>query len=98
MADNEKARLHAIIEGRVQGVGFRAFTQSRASSLGITGWVRNNFNGTVEVVAEGEREDLEKLLKALRRGPRTANVTNVKSEWKEARDEFGSFRVRMSSG
>ncbi len=59
MNETNIPRLHAIVEGHVHGVGFRAFVIRRASSLGVTGWVRNRWDGTVEVVAEGERPDLE---------------------------------------
>src|SRR5512139_1543817 len=90
------SRLHAIIEGRVQGVGYRAFVEQSAFSLGLTGWVRNRWDGSVEVLAEGERQDLEKLLAALYRGPRSANVSNIQIEWQPATGEFGHFSVRMS--
>jgi len=94
MSEMGKARLHAIIEGRVQGVGFRYFVQDTALELGLKGWVRNRWDGSVEVVAEGERARLEKLLSALRRGPRSAHVTNVNHEWQSPTDEFRSFSIR----
>ena len=72
MADKEITRLHAVVEGTVQGVGFRNFVQENAYRLNLTGWVRNRWDGTVEVTAEGDRQDLEKLLQALRRGPRAS--------------------------
>ncbi len=91
-----KVRLHATIEGRVQGVGYRAFVEQIAYSLQLKGWVRNRWNGTVEVVAEGERQTLEKLLAALYRGPRAAHVTQVQVEWLHASGEFSHFSVRMT--
>ena len=95
--ENELVRLHAIVEGRVQGVSFRAFVQYSASSLGVTGWVRNKWDGTVEVLAEGERDHLDQLLSALRRGPRSSSVSRVNSEWGTATGEFSGFRVRMTA-
>jgi acylphosphatase len=90
------ARLHATVEGRVQGVGFRAFVEQSAEVLDLKGWVRNRWDGSVEVVAEGERQDLEKLLAALRRGPRAAGVAEVLFEWQPATGEFTYFSVRMT--
>lgn len=91
-----KERLHAIVEGNVQGVGFRYFVQENASSLYLTGWVRNRWNGTVELIAEGERQDLEKLLRALRRGPRPYTTMNVHAEWHPASSEFPTFQIRST--
>jgi acylphosphatase len=96
MTEKTLTRLHATVEGRVQGVGFRFFTQERATFLGLTGWVRNRWDGTVEVIAEGARADLETLLKALQRGPRSGTTQNVKFDWLETTKEFSSFRVRMT--
>jgi acylphosphatase len=89
-------RLHAIVEGHVHGVGFRAFVIRRASSLGVTGWVRNRWDGTVEVVAEGERPDLDQLVSALQRGPASSRVTKVQTDWKEASGEFTRFSVKAT--
>jgi acylphosphatase len=94
MTASETARLHAVVEGRVQGVGFRYFVLEVASTLQVTGWVRNRWNETVEVTAEGPRSDLEKLLRALERGPRSAFVSDVRQEWLPATGEFASFYVR----
>lgn len=94
MAEKEMSRLHAIVEGRVQGVGFRAFVMDVAEMLPVTGWVRNRWDETVEVVAEGERPVLEKLLAALRRGPSAAYVSRVQEEWSAATGEFRDFRVK----
>jgi acylphosphatase len=90
------ARLHATVDGRVQGVGFRAFVEQSAELLNLKGWVRNRWDGSVEVVAEGERQDLEKLLTALRRGPRASGVSDVRFEWQPAKSEFTYFSVRMT--
>jgi acylphosphatase len=92
----ETSRLHATVEGRVQGVGYRYFVQERAEVLELTGWVRNRWEGSVEVLAEGEREKLEKLLTALHRGPTSAYVSEVKVSWQAATGEFSRFSVRMT--
>ena len=95
--ENENTRLHAIIEGRVQGVGFRYFVEQNAVALGLAGWVRNRWDGTVELTAEGDHQALEKLMAALFRGPRASLVTNIKPQWSSATGEFAGFRVRMTS-
>lgn len=97
MGETQQARLHATIEGRVQGVGFRAFVQDSAARLGLKGWVRNRWNGNVEVVAEGEREALGRLLNALHRGPNSANVSQVSANWEEPQGEFTRFSVRSTN-
>jgi acylphosphatase len=94
MEESDKIRLHAIVVGNVQGVGFRAFVIRNANRLGLSGWVRNRWDYTVEVVAEGEREPLDQLLSALRRGPSAAMVTQVKPNWGKASSEFEGFRVK----
>lgn len=93
MSDEENVRLHALIDGHVQGVGFRAFVRTIADSQALTGWVRNTSEGLVEVLAEGPRENLEILLDYIRRGPRSAFVTNVQQEWSEASGEFLIFDI-----
>lgn len=96
--ETQVERLHAIVEGYVQGVGFRYFVQDTAVALGLTGWVRNRWEGTVEVLAEGEHQTLEKLLTALYRGPGSATVTGIDPEWSPATGEFRSFSVRLTVG
>jgi len=93
MSSNEQSRLYAVIEGRVQGVGFRGFVLDKADELELTGWVRNTYQGNVEVLAEGPRFALEELLKALKKGPGTAYVTKVSEKWSEATGEFRFFGV-----
>jgi acylphosphatase len=80
-SNSEIASLHAIVEGHVQGVGFRYFVKEKAEPLGLTGWVRNRYNGSVEFTAEGEHASLEQLLEAVRVGPSRSIVTNVICEW-----------------
>ena len=97
MIETDKARFHAIVKGYVQGVGFRYFVLDEAVAMGVSGWVRNLWNGDVEVLAEGERDALDKLLGVLRRGPRAAHVEGVDVEWGEFKGEFKSFSVRPTS-
>jgi len=77
-------RLHAVIHGDVQGVGFRYFMTRHAQARRLRGWVRNRSDGGVELVAEGERSDLDELLKAARQGPRHSRVDSVDAQWSEA--------------
>ena len=96
MSDGSSHRLHAIIHGRVQGVGYRAFAIRSAQQIGLTGWVRNRYNGTVETVAEGDRTQLENYLKVLQRGPISSNVTTIDEEWSAATMEFDQFKIKMT--
>jgi len=77
-------RVHGVVRGDVQGVGFRYFLVREAHSLGLRGWVRNRDDGTVEFVAEGPRPELEELLDAARRGPSHARVSGVQADWSSA--------------
>lgn len=92
----EKKRLHAVVTGRVQGVGFRYFVQQHAAKLELTGWVRNQWDGSVELIAEGNPLNLQDLLKNLHRGPSSATVTDVDFAWQTATGEFRSFRIKFS--
>lgn len=84
-------RLHAVIRGNVQGVGFRYFIQRKARQLGLRGWVRNNHDGTVELVAEGSRQELEQLKMAAEEGPRMARVHRVEAHWSGATGGLDDF-------
>ncbi len=88
-------RLHAHVYGRVQGVNFRHYTQVEARRLGIVGWVTNRLDRSVEVVAEGKKENLEKLLNFLHQGPPSARVERTEHTWTEATGEFRNFRVKF---
>ena len=72
--------LHVIVEGRVQGVGFRAHVEHEAKERGLRGWVRNRSDGSVEAVFSGEEEDVQSMIVACHRGPRMSLVREVKSE------------------
>jgi acylphosphatase len=87
------ARLHVMVRGRVQGVGFRLYTQQAAEELGLTGWVANRSDRSVEVVAEGPRAALDQFLKSVKRGPSMAQVTDLQHEYLTATREFDEFRV-----
>jgi acylphosphatase len=86
-------RLHAVVRGDVQGVGFRYFVQRKAQQLGLKGWVRNNDDGTVELVAEGSREQLEQLKRALQEGPRMARVDRVDTQWSAGTGNLRNFEL-----
>lgn len=87
--------LHFLVQGRVQGVGFRWFVHREASELDLRGWVRNTEDGDVEIVAAGEADDLDELRASLKRGPRGSRVDRViehhltESEGRH----LGSFRI-----
>lgn len=89
----EKVRLRVIVHGRVQGVNFRYYTRQQARQLGVTGYVRNLWDGTVEVVAEGMSQSLTRLLSWLHKGPRMAFVEKVDMEWLPPTGEFRHFEV-----
>lgn len=91
----DRVRARVFVSGLVQGVFFRANTVDTASAMGgLTGWVRNVPDGRVEVVAEGSRDRVEKLLRWLHKGPPAARVSAVEVEWEEPTGEFSSFGVR----
>lgn len=87
-------RLTVRVYGVVQGVGFRMFAQSEARRLGLSGYVRNCADGSVETVAEGEETMLARFLEALRRGPFGARVDRVESSYSAATGEFDGFTIR----
>ncbi|MGQ9617881.1 MAG: acylphosphatase [Candidatus Aminicenantia bacterium] len=90
-----KKRFHLIVSGRVQGVFFRDFTRRQAYNFNVKGWVRNLTDGSVEIVAEGEEEDLLKFLEEVKKGPPLAIVEDVDIEWMDYREEFSDFRIKF---
>lgn len=96
LPNDPQVRLHAIVKGRVQGVGFRMFVMETARNFQLTGWVRNCWNGDVEVIAEGHHRSLEEFLSKLRIGPPAAHVTHVEFEWQQPSGEFKRFDVRAT--
>ena len=89
----EKLSFLAKISGVVQGVGYRYFVYREAEPLNLTGYVKNLTDGNVEVFAEGLKEDLNKLLIALRLGPSFSQVDDVKVEWKEYQGKYKKFSI-----
>lgn len=90
----KKVRAHLLIFGRVQGVAFRYYTQDIAQSLEIKGWVRNCWDGKVEIVMEGDEEKVEQLINWCYRGPGSAIVEKIDIEWGKYKGEFNSFSIR----
>jgi acylphosphatase len=87
--------LHAVVRGDVQGVGFRYFVQRRALEAGLSGWVRNRPDGSVELHASGSRAALERLLAQVSRGPGLAEVERVDPEWGRGGSDGGAgFSIR----
>lgn len=96
MTSQPKVRLEATVHGLVQGVSFRQYTLIEARRLRLAGWVANQPDGTVRVVAEGEEPDLRQLLAFLHDGPPFARVEQVDSQWSAASGTFTDFRVHFS--
>ena len=94
---SETRRLHAKVSGRVQGVGFRYFVLNSANELGLVGWARNRRDGSVEVLAEGPLDDLKQLVGALRRGPGSSHVRDLKTDLQDASGEFKTFFIKPTS-
>jgi acylphosphatase len=88
-----KKRAIITIFGEVQGVFFRVNTQAQAQELGLTGWVKNEADATVKILAEGEQEQLEKLVDYCRSGHKLAKVQRVEVKWEEATGEFKDFDI-----
>jgi len=87
-------QVHVIVRGRVQGVYFRASARGCARRLGLCGWVRNCPDGSVELIAEGEKEKLEQLVTWCHEGPPGAVVSGVNAEWREGTGAFVGFVVK----
>ena len=92
-ADKDIHSRRYVVRGRVQGVGFRWFVEREAHILGVTGWVRNNADGSVEVLAMGTRDQLAGLRSRLREGPRAARVDDVQESEARAVAGLNSFRI-----
>jgi acylphosphatase len=91
------SRVHVFVSGRVQGVAYRYFVERRAADIPVTGWVRNLRDGRVEIMAEGEKADLESFLGFLRQGPRMANVDDLDVLWEDYRGEYKDFRIEFTA-
>jgi acylphosphatase len=88
------ACVHIIVDGLVQGVGFRWFVARRAEGLGLKGYVENRYDGSVELEAEGDRSLLEELIREVKVGPRSAHVTNLRLEWRTPTHTRDRFEIR----
>ena len=95
---SQQQQLIAIVHGYVQGVSFRYYTQRAARRLGVTGWVANQRDGTVKVMAEGDKPALQEFLAFLHEGSPAARVQRVDVSWGEAVGTFQNFSVRLIDG
>jgi acylphosphatase len=86
-------RIHLVVRGRVQGVFFRASAQREAKRLGLTGWVKNRQDGGVEILAEGEEDQVKDLLAWAQHGPSTARVEKLDTRWRSYTGEFSEFQI-----
>ncbi len=89
-----ETRAHLFIDGRVQGVFYRAFTRDIAYTLGLNGWVKNLFDGRVEALFEGKRELIERAIQECYSGPPGARVTNIEVKWEEFKGDLKGFAIR----
>ena len=94
--ENNIVCMHVDVKGYVQGVGFRFFVYNYGLNLGLHGWVRNRFNGQVEVLAEGPRNVLEAFLEKIKEGPQMAQVDDVEIEWRTASGDLPEFTILAS--
>jgi acylphosphatase len=85
---------HMIVEGLVQGVGFRYYVHRHATSLGLSGFAENLFDGSVEIEVVGNRSAIEELITLVKIGPRSAHVTNLSIEWKDFQSQYSHFEIR----
>ncbi|MBI1971424.1 MAG: acylphosphatase [Candidatus Wildermuthbacteria bacterium] len=90
----EKIRIHLFVSGRVQGVLFRQHARARALELGLKGWARNLLDDRVEIIAEGEKENIEKFIEWCKKGPPMAKVEHVAVSFEGYKGEFKDFSVR----
>lgn len=90
-----KRRAEIILNGLVQGVGFRYYILRHAQQLGLTGYTKNLYTGEVQTIVEGEISHIEELFSLLKTGPQSASVKNAKIFWSECTDEFTSFGIRQ---
>jgi acylphosphatase len=88
-----ESRVHIIVSGIVQGVFFRAKTKEAADRLKVSGWAKNKKDGTVEIIAEGNKDSVDHLVKWCRLGPQGAVVKDLKLTEEEYRGEFNSFNI-----
>ena len=89
----ERARVHIVIRGKVQGVFFRDYAKKEADKMGVTGWAKNTDDGGVEIVAEGDKSCLRQFIILCEKGNSLATVTNVDYDWEEFTGKFNDFYI-----
>lgn len=89
-----KKRLLISVIGRVQGVSFRYYTREIAIQLGLTGWVRNEKNGNVCIIAEGEENTLNEFLNWCKNGPKSAEVIDLRADWDSYKGDLSQFEIK----
>lgn len=87
-------RAYILVSGLVQGVGFRYFIYRKATELGLKGYVKNLFDGNVEIVVEGDKGKILVLIDYAKIGPRAAHVKDVRVQWEEEKNEFDNFQIK----
>jgi acylphosphatase len=93
MPESNLARAHVFVSGRVQGVNFRWYTQQTAQDLGVSGWVRNLWDGRVEAIFEGEEKAVQRAVNWCHAGAPSARVDRVEVSYEEPTGEFSRFRI-----
>jgi|WetSurMetagenome_2_1015567.scaffolds.fasta_scaffold204578_1 acylphosphatase len=88
------SQVHILVSGLVQGVGFRYFVRRKAVDLGVKGWVRNLYNGDVEIEAVADKLVLEHFIQEVKTGPRAAWVKDARLRWREELEKFSGFEIR----
>jgi acylphosphatase len=95
MREEKEIRVHIRVSGVVQGVGYRFFTRSHATKMGIKGYVRNMPDGTVEIEAEADREKIDSFIEKLNQGPPAADVSEIETEEVSGKKKYDGFEVRF---
>lgn len=96
MDSNQLYELNVFVSGRVQGVGFRFFTQEIAQQLGVVGWARNTSDGQVEIKSFGDKETLDQFLNYVKKGPSAARVNDIQTKWKPiSQTECSDFSIKL---
>ncbi len=85
--------VHMVVQGLVQGVGFRYYVHRHAVQLGLKGYAKNQYDGSVEIEVEGDRSAIEELIRLVKVGPRSAQVTDMKLEWKNLEHHYSHFEI-----
>ena len=90
-----ESAAHIIVHGRVQGVGFRFFVRDQESVFEVTGWVKNLYDGTVEIHAEGEKDVLKSFIERIRKGPMFGLVSELTVNWIEPTGKYSNFSIQF---